>query len=141
MLAKKIRDRVQCNDLRICVDKIADAYGVKWYAAELPKKVQAMCAPHERIVLVSRRLGEKARRFYLCHEIVECLNPISIVHGSLYNEVAGHVLVPPWLLPKAIERCKNDYDVANEFDVPVSVARYQIEMILNSHGKSVSQGI
>lgn len=129
MMARRIREAVSCNTARICMDSVAEHFGIMWAVADLPRPFHAMCVPDRNLVLVHRKLRGPARRFYLCHEIVECLNPISLVHGSHYNEVAGHVLVPPWLVPDVVNRSSNVEEVARIFDAPRSVVRYQLSFV------------
>ena len=129
MAARWIRESVSCTDERICMDTVAEHFAVRWVTAELPYAIHAMSAPDERIVVIASRLRNAARRFYLCHEIVECLNPVTIIHGSMYNEVSGHVLVPPWLIEQVATTCSSEWEIARRFDAPLAVVRYQMQFM------------
>lgn len=128
MAARRVRDEVGCADEKFDIDQAYEHYGILWVATDLPKKMHAVVAPEKKVVLVSRRLEVAARRFYLCHELIEVIYPTTLYHGSFFNEVAGHVLVPPWILSpekhgtiRAIMEC---------FEVPFAVAMFQCNLLV-----------
>lgn len=134
MIAKRIREEVGVRDYRVEIERLFEHYDVGWAVRELPVTINGVCLPEKRVVVVASRFSARTRRFHLCHELIEVLYPTTMVHGSMYNEAAGHLLMPPWLISSALDKCHSYFELASVFDVSLSVVNYQLKFLAASHG-------
>lgn len=119
--ARKIRRATGNRELRFSIDAAFDFYGRIWVASRLPAGVAACCDVEAGVVIVSRRLRPRSRRYYLCRELIRMLHP-GIDEHTL-DEVAAYVLVPPWRMKEFPDRSIGR--IAKEFDVPIWLALQQ----------------